>query len=910
MADKIPNDLIPQDLVQENSIPSDLVAQEQLQIPTSIPVSMELPSPEQVKLPSGEEVLKQQSQRFNQAFLSGALGLPAQALQAQTQFEQQIPVVQQLKQMGITQPTLAESALSAMPQPLSQALTFEPQNLSETGVQLAGTAVAPEALAMQPETPLKAPITAPTPSETVPAIEQLTQKPSKVLGEELGKNFDKLEKRRTNLLKLIDKAKVAEKPTEDLATKLEQVVAKQAEIKSSLDNIVIPIADRVNIERTFGVRNTPADIYNKALNTASFVDTMVEKGIVKKGNADAIRQAVFNEVLNANGIFPETKTINKYNILGELYRWDNVQKRTGVGTGEIAQRLVNLKTEATNYRIDQRKILSDLYKQATDSGIDPKTMLQDLQYFRTQPDGSVLFDPTAISIPGKVAIPETPKRFTMQQENAMKNVRSYLDSIATDLGLPKLPGYIPIRELPSVENIATKTSAEAIKNPTLAMARKSGQFNPAVHETDFANVMQRYVSEASRQKYIGPALEGGIDTLNQLRLSGLSNEAEAFKRYLTDALNIDSEKTAAQLFGAYKTQQIKPLVDEFVRAVPEAEAVGKEIYDATVRAMYNNLVGTNPSTWVKQLLQAPTFGSIELGPTWWASGAKDMAKGVLGLGKERMNDARKILSASLVKDIGNLEEQFANSPKNKIAKAIDFINKPAAVLAKRTMGTGESGNRLQTILAAQNKFDAYWNRGGQQAIDSLLKESALTTAQREMVSKAFISGGIKNAKDLYALLITQRVNFTYSVADKPELFRSTIGKLFPFTTYARNILARNAEAIAEGKPINIAKQIVYPLSMLAAFDAFTGHSLPGGFLPVESVVDLATRGISPAPMIITQSPLSTLTPVPRGLIKVTGEDGVQLDIDKAIEKLYKKADVFPESSQSKYKKFYEFMRGE
>ena len=217
---------------------------------------------------------------------------------------------------------------------------------------------------------------------------------------------------------------------------------------------------------------------------------------------------------------------------------------------------------------------------------------------------------------------------------------------------------------------------------------------------------------------------------------------------------------------------------------------------------------------------------------------------------------------------------------------------------------------IQAKISAQNKFDAYWNRGGQQAIDSLLKESALTTAQREMVSKAFISGGIKNAKDLYALLITQRVNFTYSVADKPELFRSTIGKLFPFTTYARNILARNAEAIAEGKPINIAKQIVYPLSMLAAFDAFTGRSLPGGFLPIESVVDLATRGISPAPMIITQSPLSTLTPVPRGLIKVTGEDGVQLDIDKAIEKLYKKADVFPESSQSKYKKFYEFMRGE
>ena len=880
------------------------------QIPTSIPVSMELPSPEQVKLPSGNEALKQQSERFNQAFLSGTLAIPSQLLQAQTQFEQQIPVVQQLKQMGITQPTLAESTLTAMPKPLSEALTFEPQNLSETGVQIAAGSFAPEAAVLQPQTALKPPVTALNPSEYTAELERLTLKPSKVITEELGKRFDRLEKRRLNLLKLIERANAAERPTEELATKLEDVVSKQTQIKLAIDNIAIPVADRVNIERTFGVRNTPADIYDKALTTSKFVDTLVEKGVIKNSNADAIRQAVFNEVLNANGIFPETKKISKYNILGELFRWDRVQKRTGVGVGETAQNIVTLKTKAANYRIDQRKLLGDLYKQAIDAGIDPKTMLQDLQYFRTQADGSVLFDPTAISIPGKVAIPETTKRFTIQQENALKNIRVYLDSVADDLGLPKLPGYIPIRELPTLENIATKTSAEAIKNPTLAMARKSGQFNPAVHETDFATVMQRYIAEAARQKYIGPALESGIDTLNQLKLAGLTNEADAFNRFLADSLNIDSEKTAAQLFGTYKTQQIKPLIDDFVRMVPEAEGVSREIYDALVRAMYNNKVGTNPKTWVKQLLQAPTFGSIELGPTWWASGAKDMAKGILGLGKERMKQAKKILQASLIKDTANLEEQFTNAPKSKIAKAIDFINAPAAFLSRRTMGAGESGNRLQTILGAQNKFEAYWNRGGQSAINSLLNESALTTAQREMVSRAFISGGVENARDVYALLITQRVNFTYSVADRPELLRSTLGRLFPFTTYTRNILARNAEAISEGKPVNIFKQIAYPIAILGSFDALTDRSLPEGYLPIESVMDLANRGINPTPAIIAQDPLVSTTPIPKGLIKVTMEDGVEIDIDKAIENLYKKADVFPNSSESKYKKFYEFMKGE
>lgn len=909
MADQIPNDLIPLDLVPQEQVPSDLVPAEQLQVPASIPVSTELPSPEQVKLPSGEEALKQQSERFQQAVLSGMLGLPSQLLQAQTQFERQIPVVQQLERMGIKQPTLAEQAISAMPEPLAKSLTFEPKGKAETAVQLASSFFAPEAAVMQPETALKAPITVPTPSEA-PGISLVKPQPSKVLAEELGTNLQKLQRQRERLLKVVDTAKRLEKPTEELATKLEQNLVKQEQIRTTLENVQIPVADRVNIERRFGVVNTPADIHDTALKTASFVDKMVENGIVNKNNADTIRQAVYNEVLNANGIYPETKAISKYNILGELYRWDNVQKRTGVGTGETAQRLVNLKTQASNYRIDQRRILGDLYKNAVNSGVDPKSMLQDLQYFRTQADGSIAFDPTALSIPGKVSIPETTKQFTLQQQEAMKSIRGYLDSVATDLNVPKLPGYIPIRELPGLEQVPTKTSAEAIRNPSLAMARKSGQFNPAVHESDFVNVMQRYVGEASRQKFLGPALENGIDTLNQLRLSGLSNEADSFKKYLTDTLNIDSEKTAAQMFGAYKVNQIKPAIDEFVKMVPEAETAGRQIYDATVRAMYNNLVGSNPGTWVKQLLQAPTFGTIELGPKWWASGASDLAKGTLGVGKERIKDAKKVLKASLVQDIANLEDQFANAPTNKIAKAIDFINKPAAFVARKTMGAGEEGNRLQTILAAQNKFDYYWNRGGNQGINSLLSQSALTTAQKEMIGRAYASGGIKNARDLYSLLITQRVNFTYSVADKPELLRSTIGKLFPFTTYARNIMARAAEAYTEGQKVQLLKQVAYPVAMLAAFDAFTGRSLPGGFLPVESVMDLASRGISPAPMIISQSPVTTLTPIPKGLLKVTTDEGVQLDMEKAIENLYKKANVFPPTEESKYKKFFEMIKGQ
>ena len=173
MANQIPNDLIPADLVPVEQIPKDLIAvqpqpqvEPQPQVPASIPVSAELPPPEQVKLPSGEEALKQQSERFNQAFMSGMLGVVPQIVQAQTQFERQIPVVQQLEQMGIKQPTLGEQLTSALPEPLGKSVAFEPQTKSEMGVQIGGGFFSPESVVLSPQ---KAAPTAPiTPEDLNP----------------------------------------------------------------------------------------------------------------------------------------------------------------------------------------------------------------------------------------------------------------------------------------------------------------------------------------------------------------------------------------------------------------------------------------------------------------------------------------------------------------------------------------------------------------------------------------------------------------------------------------------------------------------------------------------------------------------------------------------------------------------
>ena len=275
-------------------------------------------------------------------------------------------------------------------------------------------------------------------------------------------------------------------------------------------------------------------------------------------------------------------------------------------------------------------------------------------------------------------------------------------------------------------------------------------------------------------------------------MAGLKSEADNFGEYLIKAFNLKDKRDAADILGAYKYDTIKDEVANFVKRFDDPEGAAKQIAQSLTEAMYVKFLGTNLRSIVKQYLQFPTMGMIELGPRWVASVGKDI------FNKARKLDAERIIKASLVKDSAFFEKEALNAPKNKIAKLIDMANAPYKFTSKFGMEAGERVNRLSSVIAAQNKFDYYWSKGGVSGIDNLLKESALTTAQRSLVSKAYMTGGVQNAKDAYALIITQRMNFAYGVADAPKIFRD-YGKLFPFLTYTRNILSRGAEALDEKK---------------------------------------------------------------------------------------------------------------
>lgn len=892
---------------EANQPAAQAAAESQLSIPAEMPDVARMEEARKKAFPSPyeqEQELKSMADRNQQAFLSGAASLPIGIAQAFRQNEQQAlaPLNQEAQRQGLQpQPTLTDQALAQLPSQVSNVVNFAPQNLSETALQVGGGLLAPENMLLGL-------------SEAVPKYRQAFEPlETAIIPKDVARNFDspavqgalkdelkgllssqaKYEKQvaisaapkeLTPFEQAFGRAEPLAsqaKPVSSATDLLRENLIRQEQIKQAVVDNKVVVHSKVDWDRMFGSTSTPEVIHAEALARAKQVDQLVEQGMVPADKAGQLRVAVYQETLGANGIKPVSEKMSKYNILGELFRYGQIQKKTGVPTGDTAQNFVFTFTKASNNLAEQKGIISEIVAPLKNKD----SLVSDLQYFRTQADGSVQFDPSALYVPGKVNIPATVKQFTPEEAQVLSQLRGYLDATADRLNVPKLPGYIPIRE---VSSDVMKSSIDSTLNPALLRARTSGEFIPGAHETDFFKLMDRYLRETNKAEFIAPALDEGIATLNQLRLSGLPKEAEVFKKYMIDMFHLDGEKEVAQLFGAHLLKANREDIAAFVKMLPDPDSAMKQISDAGTRGVYVNLVGTNPASITKQYMQGPMIGSIELGPTWAASGMKDSLDVFTKAGKERIASAKKILKASLADNFQQLDEQFSNAPTNQIAKAIDFINKPGSFIANHTMGAGEVANRLGSILGAENKWNFYWQNGGPASIQKLLSQSALTTAQKSLVSKSFMSGGMENARDIYALLMAQRINFTYSMADKPELMRSTLGQMFPFTTYTRNILARAAEAVAEGKPMDLAKQIITPLLFMTGFTALTGYNLPRGSYPMSGALDLIERGITPTPLIIAKDPFGTITPLPKNSLKkiMTGTFDPRKELAKVKEKKF------------------------
>lgn len=122
-----------------------------MELPTNIDIAA-IEAARKEQFPSGSEqlrALQEQSERFKQAFVAGQASLPLGILQAQEQFQQSIPAVKAMEQMGMEVPSLRQELAGVLPTPLAETVTFEPKGLAEAGVMVGGGLLALEEPALQ-----------------------------------------------------------------------------------------------------------------------------------------------------------------------------------------------------------------------------------------------------------------------------------------------------------------------------------------------------------------------------------------------------------------------------------------------------------------------------------------------------------------------------------------------------------------------------------------------------------------------------------------------------------------------------------------------------------------------------------------------------------------------------------------
>lgn len=220
------------------------------------------------------QVLRDQSNRFNQAFISGVTSLPIGVLQAQEDFQKQIPVLRELEKANVKVSSLRQDLAARLPEPVAGAVTFEPRGLAETGVQVGGGLLALEepvlsaaAKAVDEATTFaRRGISQLEDIENAPVLKQLGQLPIEVNGRPVK---EVISDRKLKLERMVSKQKQAEdrlvmraarvedqfnSKIKDIDTELEQ--ASQLDLSnmdaintqmSRLDAKRLDLQDRINI---------------------------------------------------------------------------------------------------------------------------------------------------------------------------------------------------------------------------------------------------------------------------------------------------------------------------------------------------------------------------------------------------------------------------------------------------------------------------------------------------------------------------------------------------------------------------------------------------------------------------------------------------------------------------------------
>jgi len=326
-----------------------------------------------------------------------------------------------------------------------------------------------------------------------------------------------------------------------------------------------------------------------------------------------------------------------------------------------------------------------------------------------------------------------------------------------------------------------------------------------------------------------------------LQLEGATGKAEQLGTWVTDITGFKTNPKYSVFVNNIMSDGTKNVITKVQEIAKFSDIdTGRRFLESLNKIMFSVWVGLNPISLTKQWgLQMPTVGAAEIG-------TKATARGIAMVSGQKVSPRLKKMANRMLKHTRPpggpewLEKGLQVAPKGKASQQIDKYTRAAL----KGFTKGDLRNVRGMFYGAA---DDILTRGmSDKILEGLLPSQAL------YVKEGFKLKGLEEAAYRYGLIRTLRINYMYSIVDKPSALRNMFGELVPFTTWGRNQVMRFMGNVNASNYKTVAKRLAYPLVLLEMIEALTGHKVPGAH-PAQAALNVLDVGPVPAVKGVTSA---------------------------------------------------------
>jgi len=567
---------------------------------------------------------------------------------------------------------------------------------------------------------------------------------------------------------------------------------------------------------------------------------LVDRGVLPPEKVNEMGSFLFNSLVDAKGAGYHGRALPGQFVRGFVQKIEllnTIDKKLGTRIVDTVYSLIEKDVVISNRQVEEAIAGHQAIQSLKAKGMPPEEISNLLQYVEMDKATGIPFvNPAASKWRPEYAGPVAPQDLLLihPELGAMrveqeKMLMSLPESLRADSGY--IEGHIPLMRksgsLPTLEGSYSSLN----KVPGSLEERVVGNFDPNIHEADPTVWWQRYVNSMVRYREMAPVMPQINREMLKLAWQGRADEANEFASVVATAMGvrpgqvgnklISKEAIAAQMADYLKTANDSAIRKMVIEAGGTEDTVG-EVAKLIKEAQYKAFV-LHPAALIKQAIQPEVVGSAEIGMGYVNKGRAALLK------KEWKDFAQSFDSVLINYEPGVLEELGAAGYKNgKVALASKVLGIPTKFSGiEKAYSVAEITNRRVSFLGGYFKFlDAAESAAGRDAaLEGLLE------GEKSRVIRILQEQGPEKAAQAYGVIRSYRTNFIFSSINKPELFKSGLGQMLPFTTWTSNQLARFATEtmrIGEGGGKQLARRIAWPIVIGAAFKALSGGwEIPG-----------------------------------------------------------------------------------